>query len=61
MNDKIERLGDKAQKPIIDGRDLIEYGFLNRALYKSDKLTLPSICFNNLKYLISLVLFLAIY
>ncbi len=34
MNDKIERLGDKAQKPIIDGRDLIEYGFLNRALYR---------------------------
>lgn len=34
MNDKIERLGDRALKPIITGKDLVENGFCNHKDYK---------------------------
>lgn len=34
MNDKIDRLGDKAWKPVIVGQDLINAGFKNHLLYK---------------------------
>lgn len=34
MNDKIERLGNKALKPIVVGQDLIDAGFTDHSLYK---------------------------
>jgi len=34
MNDKIERLGDKALKPIVVGQDLIDAGFKDHTIYK---------------------------